>query len=135
MDTGQLTLIYFDFTESYLVPHVVQSFLKSIEFQRLTFGFDPKERVYVSLFDFTDSADAGASVTPRNRLSIQIAPLSYQFETIAANDRMILIMNHELVHVATMEQPAGADQAYRQLFGGKVLADQGAARDRSSTST
>jgi hypothetical protein len=120
VDTGQLTLIYFDFTESYLIPHAVQSFLKSIEFQRQTFGFDPKERVYVSLFDFSDGADAGASVTPRNRLAIQIAPLSYQFETIAANDRIILIMDHELVHVATMGQPAGADKAFRKLFGGKV---------------
>ena len=120
LDTGQLTIIYFDFTESYLVPHAVQSFLKSIEFQRQTFGFDPKERVYVSLFDFSDGADAGASVTPRNRLLIQIAPLGYAFETIAANDRIILIMNHELVHVATMGQPAGADKAFRKLFGGKV---------------
>ncbi len=130
LDTGQLTLIYFDFTESYLVPHAVQSFLKSIEFQRQTFGFDPKERVYVLLADFTDSADAGASVTPRNRLSIQIAPLGYAFETIAANDRIILIMNHELVHVATMGQPAGADKVFRTLFGGKVATHQGAAGDR-----
>ncbi len=96
VDTGQLTIIYFDFTESYLVPHAVRSFLTSMEFQRQTFGFDPKERVFVLLADFSDGADAGASVTPRNRLSIQIAPLGYAFETIAANDRIILIMNHEL---------------------------------------
>ncbi len=120
LDTGQLAIIYFDFTESYLVPHAVQSFLRSLEFQRQVFGFDPNEQVYVLLADFSDGADAGASVTPRNRLSIQIAPLGYAFETIAANDRIILIMNHELVHVATMGQPAGADKAFRSLFGGKV---------------
>jgi len=76
--------------------------------------------VYVLLADFSDGADAGASVTPRNRISIQIAPLGYAFETIAANDRLILIMNHEMVHVATMGQPAGADKFFRGLFAGKV---------------
>ncbi len=120
VDAGQITVIYFDFTESYLVPHIVESGFASLDFQHKIFGFDPKERVYVLLADFSDGADAGAGVTPRNRLSIQIAPLAYTFETIAANDRMILIMNHELVHIATMGQPAGSDRVFRRLFGGKV---------------
>jgi hypothetical protein len=120
LETGPLTLVYFDPTETYLVPHTVQSFLKSLEFQQRTFGFDPKDPVCVLLWDMADGADAGASVTPRNTLSIKIAPLSYAFETIAANDRMILIMNHELVHVATMGQPAGPDKSFRALFRGKV---------------
>ena len=29
-------------------------------------------------------------------------------------------MNHELVHVVTMDQPAGRDRTFRRLFGGKV---------------
>jgi hypothetical protein len=120
VDIGTLKLVYFDVTESYLVPHAIQSLLTSLEFQRRIFAFDTKEKVIVLLADFSDSADAGASVTPRNRLAVQIAPLSYAFETIAANDRLILIMNHELVHVATMGQPAGADRFWRGLFGGKV---------------
>src|SRR5512139_3201785 len=89
VDVGQLLLIYFDPTETYLVPHTVQSLFTSLDFQRRTFGFDPNSKVVVLLADFSDSADAGASVTPRDRLSIQIAPLGYAFETIAANDRLI----------------------------------------------
>ncbi len=53
-------------------------------------------------------------------MAIQIAPLNFAFETIAANERMTMLMNHELVHVITMDQPAGADRAFRRLFGGKV---------------
>ena len=34
---------------------------------------------------------------------------------------MNTIMNHELVHVATMDQAAGSDRMFRRLFGGKVL--------------
>src|SRR6185295_18448342 len=49
-----------------------------------------------------------------------IAPLSFAFETIAANERMNTIMNHELVHVATMDQAAGSDRFFRRLFAGKV---------------
>jgi len=120
VDVDTLKLVYFDVTESYLVPHAIESLLTSLEFQHRVFGFDTREKVIVLLADFSDSADAGASVTPRNRLAIQIAPLGYAFETIAANDRIILIMNHELVHVATMGQPAGADRFWRGLFGGKV---------------
>ena len=120
VDVGSIKLVYFDVTESYLVPHAIQSLLTSLEFQHRVFGFDTSDKIVVLLADFSDSADGGASVTPRNRLAVQIAPLGYAFETIAANDRIILIMNHELVHVATMGQPAGADRFWRGLFGGKV---------------
>ena len=37
----------------------------------------------------------------------QIAPLGFAFETLAGNERMNTIMNHELVHMATMDQAAG----------------------------
>ena len=51
----------------------------------------------------------------------QVAPFSFAFETIAGNDRMNIIMNHELVHVATMDQAARPDRFFRRLFGGKVV--------------
>src|SRR2546428_1359251 len=34
---------------------------------------------------------------------------------------MNIIMNHELVHVATMDQAAGRDRFFRRLFAGKVM--------------
>ena len=58
---------------------------------------------------------------PRNALTVQIAPLSYAFETIPSNERMNAIMNHELVHIVTMDQAAGHDRFFRRLFGGKVM--------------
>jgi hypothetical protein len=45
----------------------------------------------------------------------------FSFETLAANERMNTIMNHELVHVATMDQAARSDRMFRRLFGGKVM--------------
>lgn len=116
-----LRVIFLDATEGYLVPHVTRTALNSLAFQKKLFGFDPTEDVTVLLLDLSDSGNAGASSVPADLVSVQIAPLGFSFETLAANERMNTIMNHELVHVATMDQAAGADRMFRRIFRGKVL--------------
>ena len=59
---------------------------------------------------------------------MQIAPLNFAFETIAGNDRMNIIMNHELVHVVVDGPGDAPDRMFRRLFGGKVAPVAGAAR-------
>jgi len=120
VETPEVRLVYVDPTETYLIPYAVRTFLNSYEFQRRLFKFDPQERVNVLLTDFSDAGNASATSVPRDSLRIQIAPLSFAFETIAGNDRLNIIMNHELVHVATMDQTAKPDRLFRRLFGGKV---------------
>jgi hypothetical protein len=120
VETPQVRIVYFDGTESYLVPHVARAFLNALGFERRLFGYDPSERVTLLLADFADSGNAAAGTVPRNLMAIQIAPLNFAFETIAANERMTTLMDHELVHVVTMDQPAGRDLTFRRLFGGKV---------------
>lgn len=123
---ARLRLVYFDGTEAYLVPYAVRTFFNSLAFQAWLLGYKPDTDITVLLADFEDSGNAGVSVVPRSMMMVQIAPLSFAFETIAANERMNTIMNHELVHVATMDQATGRDRAFRRLFGGKVnpIADQ-----------
>jgi len=119
--TPGLRMVYLDGTESYLVPHATRTALNSLAFQKRLFGFDPSEDVNVLLVDLSDSGNAGASSVPHDLVRVQIAPLGFTFETLAANERMNTIMNHELVHVATMDQAAASDKVFRRLFGGKVL--------------
>ena len=121
VETPELRLVYVDPTESFLVPHAVRTFLNSLRFQRRLFTFEPSNRITILLVDFQDSGNAGATVVPYDAVTVQISPLSFAFETIAGNDRMNIIMNHELVHVATMDQAAASDRAFRRLFGGKVM--------------
>ena len=123
---ARLRLVYFDGTESYLAPYAVRTFFNSLAFQAWLLGYVPDTDITVLLADFEDSGNAGVSVVPRSTMMVQIAPLSFAFETIAANERMNTIMNHELVHVATMDQAARRDRMFRHLFGGKVnpIADQ-----------
>jgi hypothetical protein len=120
VETPEMRLVYFDPTESFLVPHAARTFLNSLAFQRRLFKFDPVDRITLLLVDFQDAGNAGASVVPRNSVMTQISPLSFAFETVAGNDRMNIIMNHELVHVATMDQAARPDRFFRALFSGKV---------------
>ena len=121
-------LVYLRGSESYLVPHAARTFLNSLAFQKKLFGFEPSEEITVLLLDLEDSGNASATVVPRNTVTVQIAPLNFAFETIAGNDRMNIIMNHELVHVAAMDQAARSDRLFRRLFGGKVAPVAGAAR-------
>jgi hypothetical protein len=126
VEVASLRLVYFEGSESYLASHAARAFLTSMAFQKKLLGFDPDGKVTVLLVDFSDSGNASAGSVPRDSLNVQISPLSFAFETLAANERMTTIMNHELVHVATMDQAAGRDRFFRSLFQGKVapVADQ-----------
>jgi hypothetical protein len=113
-------MVYFAGTESYLVPYAAKTFFNSLAFQAKLLGYEPDRDITILLADFEDFGNAGVSVVPRSTMMVQISPLSFAFETIAANERMNTIMNHELVHVATMDQATRRDQMFRRLFGGKV---------------
>ena len=43
LETAGLRIIYFDPTETFLVPHAARTFLNSLEFQRRVLGFDPPQ--------------------------------------------------------------------------------------------
>ncbi len=123
IETDDLRLLYFDPSETYLTPYVVRSFTNSMEQQRKIFDYEPSEEVSILLTDFTDWGNAGAIAVPRNALLIDVAPTPYTFETSDTAERMFAIMNHELVHVVSMEQAATVDEKYRSFFGGKVETD------------
>ncbi len=121
VETPEVRLIYIDPTETFLVPHAARTFLNSLAFQRRLFHFDPNGRINLLLLDFQDGGNASATSVPYDMVVTHVAPLSFAFETIAGNDRMNIIMNHELVHVATMDQAAAPDRFFRRLFAGKVM--------------
>jgi len=123
-ETPNLRLVYFDPVSTYLVPHAARCFENSLLSQRARFQWDPQEKVTVLLKDFSDYGNASARASPHNTLVFDIAPLSFVFETFTAGERMCMLMNHELVHVATMDQATARDRRFRRLFGGKVVPDE-----------
>ena len=120
VETSDIRIVYVDATESFLAPFAARTFLNSFAFHRKLFDFKPSERPTVLLVDFSDYGNAAAGSVPRNTVQVQIAPLSYLFETLSASERLTMLANHELVHVATMDQSTGSDSAFRRLFFGKV---------------
>jgi hypothetical protein len=121
VETSDLRLLYFHPTETYLVPRVIQTFHGSLERQRSILGYEPTSKTTVLLTDFSDYGNGRATAVPVNWVIVDIAPIPLTFETAAPAERMYWLMNHEMVHVATTDQPAAADKRYRKLLGGKVL--------------
>jgi hypothetical protein len=124
LETDDLRLLYFDPLQTYLVPHVARSFHNSLEFQRHILNWTPWEKTTVMLTDFSDYSNASAGVVPNNSIGMDVAPLSRIFETFSASERVYMMMNHELVHVATMDGWNEQDKWWRQVFLGKPIPEQ-----------
>ena len=118
--TKDLRLVYYTTAHEYVVPHIVGCFENALRFERKLFDYTPSEEVTALLQDFGDYASGAANTVPFNLMNIGIAPFSYVYETMPAEERMNLMMMHELVHVITMDKASARDKFFRSLFFGKV---------------
>ncbi|MGB5256405.1 MAG: hypothetical protein WBN44_04065 [Woeseiaceae bacterium] len=121
LETEDLRLLYFDPSTTYLAPHVARSFENTMVSQRSIFGYEPDGKITSLLVDFADYGNASAGAVPRNTLMLDISPLSSSFETLTANVRFYLLMNHELTHIVSTDMATSADKRLRRFFGGKVM--------------
>ena len=121
LQTDDVTILYFDPAQTYLTPYVGRSFLNSLEFQKRVLGWTPWEPTTVLLKDFGDYGNAAARSSPNNAITIDVAPLSQAFETFSSGERIYTLMNHEPVHVATMDVWNSQDAFWRRLFHGKPM--------------
>ena len=120
IETKDMRLVYVD-PLAYLTPHAIRTFKNSFDWQQRVLGWVPYDRTLVLLKDFYDYGNAAAGAAPRNSLAFDIAPLSLAFETYPASERMYSLMNHELVHVSTMDMHTATERRWRRFFGGKIL--------------
>lgn len=118
-ETEEIRLLYFDPFQTHLVPHIIRNFHNSVEFQKRTFAWQPNEKSTVILTDLSDYGNAGAGSSPYNGVSVYIAPASRTLETMPSSERIFMIMNHEMVHIANMDVANSKDRRWRKLFGGK----------------
>ena len=79
LETADLRLLYFDPTETYLVPRVIQTFRGSLARQRSILGYEPTEKTTILLKDFSDYGNAGALASPRSALDVaaQMEPVTH----------------------------------------------------------
>jgi hypothetical protein len=121
VETDKLRLLYFDPTETYLVPRVIQSFHGSMDIHEKVLGYEVDEKTTMLLVDFADYGNASATAVPGNLVLVQVSPIIPNYETFAPAERIHTLMNHEMVHVATTDQPAPVDTGSRRFFNGKVM--------------
>ena len=121
LETKDVDLLYFGPSETYLTPHAARSAENSLDFQKRIFEWKPWEQITLLLKDFTDNGNAAARSSPNNALLIDIAPVNQAFETLTAGERVFTLMNHELVHVATMDVWNDQDAFWRRAFMGKPM--------------
>lgn len=122
LQTKNLRLVYYTKTHEFLVPLVARCFENSLRFHSRLFDYTPSEKITVILQDFGDYAGGGANTVPFNLIGVGIAPFAYTYETMPPIERMNMMMNHELVHVVTMDKPSPNDRFFRSAFLGKVAA-------------
>lgn len=104
----------------YVLNHAIRCSHNALEFHEILFEYDPKEKIFVLFQDFGDYGNGGATSLPNNLISTCISPLNYAFESSVAGERVFSIMNHELVHIAALDNASKSDLFYRKLFMGKV---------------
>jgi len=122
VETEDLRIVYYDY-EDFLIPHVTRSFISALNAQHRLFGYTPDGSVNVFLRDFGDRSDAGADVTPRNRISFDIAASYQPYETVNSGDWFRITALHETTHLADNDRASPSDARFRRFFHGKVNAD------------
>ncbi|HEY5337052.1 MAG TPA: hypothetical protein VIJ85_02520, partial [Rhizomicrobium sp.] len=121
MQTDDLRLLYYDPLQTYLVPYVGRAYENSFQFQRKIFDWTPWDKTTVALQDLEDQGHAVVRGAPNDELTVDVAPIATTFETFTPGERFFTLMNHELVHVATMDVWNDEDAFWRHVFHGKPL--------------
>jgi hypothetical protein len=119
IETKDLEIIYGDPGQAYLTPYVARAAENSLAFQRKTFGWTPWDPPSILIYDISDAGNATSSVTAVNLVRAQVSPVPTTFETFTAGERFYTLMNHELVHIATMDVWNDSDAFWRAVFRGK----------------
>lgn len=120
IETNDLELVYYAPLETYLTPYVARAFENSLHAQEQRFDWTPWEKkTVIHLTDLSDYGEASARSVPNDAVYVDIAPWPTTFETFTTGERFYTIMNHELVHVATLDDWNDSDSWWRNLFHGK----------------
>jgi len=119
--SAHVEVLYYSPAHEYLVTHLIRSYENALNFENNLFHYTPSQKLTVLLEDFGDYGHGAAGTVPSNFIDVGIAPFSYTYETLPANERMTWIMNHESIHIVMGDNSNSIDRRFRSLFFGKVV--------------
>ncbi len=114
-------VLYYSPAHEYLVTHLIRSYENALNFENNLFHYTPSQKLTILLEDFTDYGYGAAGSLPSDFIDIGIAPFSYTYETLPANERTTWMMNHESIHIVMGDNANSTDRRFRSLFFGKVV--------------
>lgn len=118
--SAHVEVLYYSPAHEYLVTHLIRSYENALHFENDLFHYTPSQKLSILLEDFGDYGHGAAGTVPSNFIDVGIAPFSYTYETLPANERMTWIMNHESIHIVMGDNSNSIDRRFRSLFFGKV---------------
>jgi hypothetical protein len=121
LETNNLSLLYIDPVQTYLTPYLGRAFENALAFHMKEFRWKPWDRTTILLKDFSDYGNAAALGSPSNMVMLDVAPLSLSMETFSPGERFFTLNNHELAHVAAIDEWNGRDAFWRHFLGGKPV--------------
>ena len=122
-ESDDLRLLYVDPLYTYMTPYATRVYYNALEFHKETFNWEPWEKPTVLMLDISDYGNGAAFSSPSNGIHLEIAPVSRTFEAFVASERIYSLLNHELLHVATLDVWNKRDAFWRRLFFGKPMPD------------
>ncbi|MBN2365742.1 MAG: hypothetical protein JXL67_06220, partial [Calditrichaeota bacterium] len=120
LQTADMNLIYYSNAHSYIIPHLARCYLRTWDYYQKFWDYEPSEESTIFIEDFSDWSNGGASSVPCNFVYISMSPYLYVFEVAPANERMSLLMHHELTHITAMDMNSRSDRFWRKFFGAKI---------------
>ncbi len=123
VESKDVDIVFPGTSHEFLVPHTGATLANALDFHRALYDWEPTGKPTVFLNDFSDFGSGSANTVPHNSIQFGVAPFSYTYETLPAIDRMFWLANHEVAHLATMDQATKRDRKWRRFFGGKVSVD------------
>src|SRR5262245_49145093 len=112
IETKYMRLLYVDPQQTYLVRHFGRCFQNSLNLDKKLFGYEPSTPITILMRDYSDVGNASASGIA-NFLAVDLSPFSLAYETLSPNERINWVMNHELVHIATVDQAGRPERRSR----------------------
>ena len=119
VDTDDLELLFYNPQETYLVPYVARAYENALHAHEKRFDWTPWERPTIYLEDVMDYGNAAARSVPNDGINFDIAPDATTFETFTTGERFFTLMNHELLHVASLDDWNDRDAGWRRFLHGK----------------
>jgi hypothetical protein len=120
-ETDDLKLITTDVQQSLVRTYAIRCFNNALDFHKKLFNYEPTGKIMLVLEDYGDYGNGGTSAAPFNYINIGLSPFNYSFETFPAGERIYALLNHELVHMAALDNTNKKDRFFQKVFAGKVI--------------